>query len=464
MRLRPEGAASPSGFEEGGHAGNGARGAAAAHAGRAGSGHLTALLAMSPVVRKDGVLSMDGVPLDSIAQRCGTPCYVYSRAAIEAAFRDFDEGLAGIDHLVCYAVKASSNLAILDVLARQGAGFDIVSGGELARVLAAGGDADRVIFSGVGKSRAEMRSALEAGIRCFNVESEPELERLNAVAGSLGRRAAVSLRINPDVDARTHPYISTGMAGNKFGIPHANAIAAYRHAAGLPNLHVVGIGCHIGSQILDSAPLDEALDRVLELSAQLRKEGIALEHLDLGGGFGIRYRDEQPIDIRAYCARLARRLDGCGMQVLLEPGRSIVGAAGVLLTRVEYLKLDKAKRFAVVDASMSELIRPALYGAWHEIVPVASRAGAPQAFDVVGPVCESSDVLGVDRSLAIEEGDLLAVLSAGAYGMAMASNYNSRPMPAEALVDRGRVLVIRAREALRDLFAPEKRLDDARDA
>jgi len=414
---------------------------------------------MSALARQGGVLTMDGVPLTDVAARFGTPCYVYSRSAIEGAFRDFDEGLAGIDHLVCYAVKANSNLAVLDILQRLGCGFDIVSGGELSRVRAAGGSADRVIFSGVGKSEAEMRAALSAGIRCFNVESEPELDRLDAIAGSLGLSAPVSLRVNPDVDARTHPYISTGMAGNKFGIPHARALAAYRHAAGLRHLRVVGIGCHIGSQILDSAPLDEALERVLELSAALKKEGVALEHLDLGGGFGIRYRDEDPIDVRGYCARLARRLAGCGMQVLLEPGRAIVGAAGVLLTRVEYLKLDKAKRFAVVDASMSELIRPALYGAWHDIVPVEECGDVAETYDVVGPVCESSDVLGTERSLAVRAGDLLAVLSAGAYAMAMASNYNSRPLPAEVIVDRGRMLLARERQAESALFALEKRLD-----
>ena len=414
---------------------------------------------MSALARQGGVLAMDGVPLTEVAARFGTPCYVYSRAAIERAFRDFDEGLAGIDHLVCYAVKANSNLAVLDILQRLGCGFDIVSGGELSRVRAAGGSPARVIFSGVGKSEAEMRAALSAGIRCFNVESEPELDRLDAVAGSMGLAAPVSLRVNPDVDARTHPYISTGMAGNKFGIPHARALAAYRHAAGLRNLRVVGIGCHIGSQILDSAPLDEALERVLELAAALKKEGVALEHLDLGGGFGIRYRDEEPIDVRGYCARLAARLAGCGMQVLLEPGRAIVGAAGVLLTRVEYLKLDKAKRFAVVDASMSELIRPALYGAWHDIVPVEERGDRAETYDVVGPVCESSDVLGTERTLAVRAGDLLAVLSTGAYAMAMASNYNSRPLPAEAIVDRGRMLLARERQAESALFALEKRLD-----
>jgi diaminopimelate decarboxylase len=355
-------------------------------------------------------------------------------------------------------VKANSNLAVLDVLRRLGAGFDIVSGGELARVLAAGGSADRVIFSGVGKSEAEMRAALQAGIRCFNVESEPELERLDAIAGAMGRRAPVSLRVNPDVDARTHPYISTGLAGNKFGIPHAHAAAAYEHAAALPNLEVTGIGCHIGSQILDTAPLDEALERVLELAGALAAKGIKPRHLDLGGGFGIRYRDEAVPDIRAYCARLAARLAGSGFQVMLEPGRAIAGPAGVLLTRVEYLKLDKAKRFAVVDASMSELIRPALYQSWHEIVAVVDRPGlAPERYDVVGPVCESSDVLGVDRDLAAQAGDFLAILAAGAYGMTMASNYNSRPRPPEVLVDGGRALEVRARESVESLFALERR-------
>jgi len=415
---------------------------------------------MSALERVDGELRLEGASLAEAARRFGTPCYVYSRAAIESAYRAFDEGLAGLDHLVCYAVKANSNLAILDILARLGAGFDIVSGGELARVLAAGGRADRVIFSGVGKSEAEMRAALEAGIKCFNAESEPELDRLDAVAGAFGRRASVALRINPDVDARTHPYISTGMAGNKFGIPHSRALAAYRHAARLPNLRVVGIGCHIGSQILETAPLDEALERVLELVDALAAEGFALEHLDLGGGLGIRYRDEEEApDIRAYCRGLAARLAGRALQVLLEPGRAIAGAAGVLLTRVEYLKLDKAKRFAIVDASMSELLRPALYESWHAIVPVTESAGrARERYDVVGPVCESSDVLGLDRSLAVAPGDLLAILAAGAYGMAMSSNYNSRPRPCEVLVDRGALLEVRAREPLESLYALERRL------
>ncbi len=417
---------------------------------------------MTFLARERGELRLDGVPLAQVARRFGTPCYVYSRAAIESAFRAFDEGLGGLDHLVCYAVKANSNLAVLDVLRRLGAGFDIVSGGELARVRAAGAAPGRVIFSGVGKSEAEMRAALEAGIRCFNVESEPELVRLDAVAGSMGARAPVALRINPDVDARTHPYISTGMAGNKFGIPHGRALAAYRHAARLPHLRIAGIGCHIGSQILETSPLDEALDRVLELADALAAEGIALGHIDLGGGLGIRYRDEEPPDIRAYCRGLAARLAGRPFQVLLEPGRAIVGAAGVLLTRVEYLKLDKAKRFAVVDASMSELLRPALYEAWHDIVPVAEAPGRERArYDVVGPVCESSDVLGLDRELALRPGDILAILTAGAYGMAMSSNYNSRPRPCEVLVDRGTAIEVRARETAEALFALERRLPEA---
>jgi diaminopimelate decarboxylase len=415
---------------------------------------------MNALERVAGELRLEGASLEEVARRFGTPCYVYSRAAIESAFRAFDGGLASLDHLVCYAVKANSNLAILDLLARMGAGFDIVSGGELARVIAAGGRADRVIFSGVGKSEAEMRQALEAGIKCFNVESEPEFERLDAVARSAGRRAPVALRINPDVDARTHPYISTGMAGNKFGIPHARALEAYRHAARLPNLRIAGIGCHIGSQILDTSPLDEALERVLELVAALGREGIALGHIDVGGGLGIRYREEERApDIRAYCDRLAARLAGQGLQVLLEPGRAIVGEAGLLLTRVEYLKLDKAKRFAVVDASMSELLRPALYESWHAIVPVREAPGREAArYDVVGPVCESSDVLGLDRTLAVAPGDLLAILDAGAYGMAMSSNYNSRPRPSEVLVDRGEAFEVRARETPESLFALESRL------
>ncbi len=415
---------------------------------------------MSAVRRIDGDLCMEGVRLADVAGRFGTPCYVYSRAAIETAWHAFDRALEGTDHLVCYAVKANSSLAILGLLARLGSGFDIVSGGELARVLAAGGRADRVIFSGVGKTADEMRAALEAGIRCFNVESEPELERLDAVAGSIGRRAPVSLRVNPDVDARTHPYISTGLKGNKFGIAHDRALAAYELAARLPNLEVTGIDCHIGSQILDMAPLEEALERVLELAAAVAARGIPIRHVDLGGGLGIRYREEETaIDIGRWCRAVAARLSGTGHSLVLEPGRAIVGNAGVLLSRVEYLKLDKGKRFAIVDASMSELIRPALYEAWHDIAPLAERDHPVETYDVVGPVCESSDVLGTDRRLAIAAGECIAILSAGAYGMAMASNYNSRPRPCEVMVDGSRAVQVRPREAIAALFAGETTLD-----
>ncbi len=361
---------------------------------------------------------------------------------------------------MCYAVKANSNLAVLGILARLGSGFDIVSGGELARVLAAGGRPDRVIFSGVGKSEEEIRAALMAGIRCFNVESEPELERLDAIARALGVRAPVSLRVNPDVDARTHPYISTGLKGNKFGIAHDRALAAYGLAASLPNLEVTGIDCHIGSQILDMAPLEEALERVLELAAAVAARGIPLRHVDLGGGLGIRYREEEEaLDIGRWCAAVAARLAGTGYSLVLEPGRAIVGNAGVLLSRVEYLKLDKGKRFAIVDASMSELIRPALYEAWHEIAPLATLDRPEAAYDVVGPVCESSDVLGTDRRLAIAPGDGIAILSAGAYGMVMSSNYNSRPRPAEVMIDGDRAVQVRARETIDSLFAGETTLD-----
>ena len=415
---------------------------------------------MSSVRRVGGDLWMEGTRLADVAARFGTPCYVYSRAAIEAAWKAFDRALAGTDHLVCYAVKANSNLAVLGILARLGSGFDIVSGGELARVIAAGGSADRVIFSGVGKTVEEIRAALLAGIRCFNVESEPELERLSAVAGELGVRAPVSLRVNPDVDARTHPYISTGLKGNKFGIAHERAVAAYELAARLPNLEVTGIDCHIGSQILDMAPLEEALERVLELAAAVAARGIPVRHVDVGGGLGIRYRDEEEsLDIGRWCAAVTSRLAGTGYSVVVEPGRAIVGNAGVLLSRVEYLKLDKGKRFAIVDASMSELIRPALYEAWHDITPLATLERPEALYDVVGPVCESSDVLGTDRRLAIAPGDGVAILSAGAYGMVMSSNYNSRPRPAEVMVDGERAVQVRARESIAALFAGETTLD-----
>jgi diaminopimelate decarboxylase len=403
---------------------------------------------------------MEGMRLTEVARRHGTPCYVYSRAAIEAAWRSFDDALAGTDHLVCYAVKANSNLAVLGILAKLGSGFDIVSGGELARVLAAGGRPGRVIFSGVGKGEEEIRAALAAGIRCFNVESEPELERLDAIAGAMGRRAPVSLRVNPDVDARTHPYISTGLRGSKFGIPHERALAAYDLAAALPNLEVTGIDCHIGSQILDMAPLEAALERVLELASALAARGLRLRHIDLGGGMGIRYREEEEaLDIGRWCRAVAQRLAGSGLALVLEPGRAIVGNAGVLLARVEYLKLDKDKRFAIVDASMSELIRPALYDAWHDITALAALDRDTRTYDVVGPVCESSDVLGTDRSLAIAPGDGIAILAAGAYGMVMSSNYNTRPRPCEVMVDGATAVEVRPRETLASLFEAERTLD-----
>jgi len=414
--------------------------------------------------RQQHLLAED-VALAEIAERFGTPTWVYSKAAIASAFDEFAAAAAGRRVLVCYALKANSNLAVVDLLARRGAGFDIVSGGELERVLAAGGDPSRVVFSGVGKQRAEMRRALEAGVRCFNVESESELRRLDEVAGSIGRRAPVSLRVNPDVDAGTHPYISTGLRENKFGIAHDEALRVYRLAASLPNLRVVGIDCHIGSQITTIEPFLAALDKVLELVDALAGEGIVLEHLDLGGGLGIRYDDETPPSraalLQAVFGRLDRHPRGAGFEVLFEFGRSIVGNAGVLLTRVEYLKANGDRRFAIVDAAMNDLMRPSLYEAWHDVLPV--EQGLPReadTWDLVGPVCESGDWLARGRRLAIAEGDLLAIMSAGAYGMAMSSNYNTRPRGAEVLVDCDRALLVRERERVEDLFALERRLPD----
>jgi diaminopimelate decarboxylase len=408
--------------------------------------------------RRNGALWIEEIALGEVAERFGTPCYVYSAAAMRDAFAAFAAPLAGRRHLICYAVKANGNLAVLSLFARLGSGFDIVSGGELKRVLAAGGAASRIIFSGVGKSETEMRLALASDIKCFNVESEPELERLDRVARSMGRKARVSLRVNPDIDAKTHPYISTGLKGNKFGIPHERILAAYRSASRMANLEVTGIDCHIGSQITDPAPLGEAMDRILALVDQLALEGIALTHLDIGGGIGIRYRDEAPPDIDAYCRSLAGKLGSRPLELLLEPGRALVGNAGVLLTTVEYLKRDKERHFAIVDASMSELIRPALYQAWHEIAPLAFRDVPMERYDVVGPVCESSDVLGADRDLAIAPGDRLAILSAGAYAMAMSSNYNARPRPCEVMVDGTSAFEVRPRESLESLFAGERTL------
>ncbi len=409
---------------------------------------------------RGGELHAEALPCAALAERYGTPLYVYSRAAIEAAYAAYAQALSGRQHLICYAVKANSNLAVLDLLARLGAGFDIVSGGELARVLAAGGDPAKVVFSGVGKTAAEMREALEAGIRCFNVESEAELERLDAVAGELGVVAPVSLRINPDVDARTHPYISTGLKENKFGIPIERALAVYRRAAELKHVAAHGVDCHIGSQLTEIEPYIDALDRLLALIDRLAAEGIAIRHLDLGGGQGIRYRDESPIDLDAWARQVFERIGARPLQLLVEPGRSIVGNAGLLLSRVEYLKHGEDRDFAVVDAAMNDLIRPALYGAWQEIVAVRPRAGAARVYDVVGPVCESSDFLGKQRELVLAEGDLLAVRSAGAYAFGMSSNYNSRARAAEVLVDGDRSHLVRARETRQQLLAGESRLPD----
>ena len=404
---------------------------------------------------KNGVLHAESVPLTAVAERFGTPCYVYSRAALTNALLEFQQELSGLDALVCYAMKANSNLAVLNVFARLGAGFDIVSGGELQRALAAGGDPQKIVFSGVGKRVDEIRQALDAGILCFNVESAAELERLNQVAGSHGRKAPISLRVNPDVDAKTHPYISTGLKENKFGVAFEEALALYRRAAELPHLTINGIDCHIGSQLLDAAPFAEALDKLLQLVDRLQSEGIQLHHIDLGGGLGIRYRDETPPSIQAYLAPLLGELKNRRLKILFEPGRRLVGNAGILLTRVEYLKPGEAKNFAIVDAAMNDLARPALYDAWHDIQPVSPRTGSPRAWDIVGPVCESSDFLGRERPLDLQAGDVLAIMSAGAYGMTMSSNYNTRPRAAEVMIDGDTMHLIRRRETINDLYAHE---------
>ena len=412
---------------------------------------------MNPYTYKAGELHVEDVGLTRISDEFGTPCYVYSRAALTAAYRAFDSAFGGCDHLVCYAVKANSNLAILDLFSRLGSGFDIVSGGELARVLAAGGDPGKVVFSGVGKTEGELRAALGAGILCFNVESEGELMRLDRVAESLGVRAPVSVRVNPDVDAGTHPYIATGLKENKFGIPHAGALAFYRKARALPNVRIVGIDCHIGSQLTDLAPVTAALERIAELTERLGSEGIALEHIDVGGGIGVRYRGETPPTVEAYAAAVRAIFAGRAEKLLFEPGRLLCANAGVLLTRVEYAKRGEDRNFAVVDAAMNDLMRPALYDAWHEVLPV--REGrATGTYDVVGPVCETGDFLARGRELAVREGDLLSIMSAGAYAMSMASNYNSRPRAAEVMVDGDASYLIREREEVRDLIARERRL------
>lgn len=407
---------------------------------------------------RGGVLAAEGVSLADIAGRYGTPCFVYSRAAVEGAFRQFDRAFGDAPHLVCYAVKANPNLALLNLLARLGSGFDIVSGGELARVIAAGGDPGKIVFSGVGKTTAEMHRGLELGIHCFNVESTSELDHLDAAARQAGKRAPVSIRVNPDVDPGTHPYISTGLKETKFGVALDDALPLYRRAAGLANVEVRGIDMHIGSQIEGLDPHLEAAAKMLALVDRLSAEGIRLEHIDLGGGIGIRYRDEETVDPNQYALAIRRLLGSRPLRLLFEPGRFLVGNAGVLLTRVSYLKPGPLRNFAVVDAAMNDLLRPALYDAWHDVRPVVPRTLAEQSWQVVGPVCESADFLARDRMLALVEGDLLAILSAGAYAMAMSSNYNSRARAAEVIVDGENVHLVRPRETIEELFAHESLL------
>lgn len=408
---------------------------------------------------RDGALHAENLSVAALAERHGTPLYIYSRATLERHYRAFDEALASVPHCVHYAVKANSNLAVLNVLARLGAGFDIVSGGELSRVLRAGGDARKVVFSGVGKTAVEMQQALVAGVGCFNVESESELRRLSAVAAARGVRARIALRVNPDVDAKTHPYISTGLKANKFGVNLAEAERLYREAASLPGIEIAGIASHIGSQLLDDAPLLDALDRMLALVDRLAVAGIRFRHIDVGGGLGVRYRDEKTVEPAEWAAHLLPRLAGRGLEVHCEPGRAIAGNAGILVTRVEALKVGEEKNFCIVDAAMNDLLRPTLYQAWMDIVQVQPRLDEEaRTYDVVGPVCETGDWLGKDRKLAVREGDLLAVRTAGAYGFTMASNYNSRGRAAELMVDGDSAHLIRAREDFEDLVRGESLL------
>jgi diaminopimelate decarboxylase len=408
-------------------------------------------------VYRNGGLHAEQVPLEEIARRFGTPCYVYSRAGIERCYGEFSRALGARNALVAYSVKANSNLAVLSLLARLGAGFDVVSGGELARVLAAGGEARKILFSGVGKTEDEIAQAIDAGVLCLNLESEAELHRVAAIAARTGRRAPVALRVNPDVDAKTHPYVSTGLKQNKFGVAHGEAERLYREAARLPQLEVVGIGCHIGSLMASAGPFIDAAARLLALVQRLEAGGIRLAHIDLGGGFGIRYRDESPAPIGEFLDGALGVLAGRQEKLIVDPGRAIVGNAGVLLTRVEYVKPGAEKSFLVVDAAMNDLIRPALYGAWHEVLPIrqAQGAAAQEVYDIVGPVCESADFLAKDRRLAARPGELLAVMSAGAYAMVMSSNYNSRPRAAEVLVDGARAHLARKRERATELYTGE---------
>ena len=408
-----------------------------------------------PFSYRGGVLHAEDVPLEAIATRFGTPCYVYSKAALVSAYREISDAFSSISHLTCYAVKANPNIGILNLFAKMGSGFDIVSGGELQRVLLAGGDPSKVVFSGVGKREDEMRAALDAGIFCFNIESEPELDRLARVAQDMKKKARISFRVNPNVDAKTHPYISTGLRQNKFGIPFDDALRLYEKAEGLESIEISGIDCHIGSQLTELSPIVEALEKILVLVDALDERGISLSHIDMGGGVGIRYRDEQPPEMTEYAKSLIGKLEGRSLKLVLEPGRFLVGNAGILLTRIEYLKHGEEKNFAVVDCAMNDLMRPALYDAYHEIVQVNEGTGG-EVYEIVGPVCETGDFLGHERTLGAKEGDLLAILSAGAYGMSMSSNYNSRPRAAEILVDKGDCHVLRERETLASLTEFER--------
>lgn len=415
---------------------------------------------MNSFTLNNNILHAENVGLNQIAREFGTPCYVYSKAALTLAFERFSAGFIGSDHLVCFAVKSNPSLAILNLFAKLGAGFDIVSGGELARVLAAGGDPKKIVFSGVGKTAVEMQAALDAGIFCFNVESASELTRLNKVAAEMGKVAPVSLRVNPNVDAKTHPYISTGLKNNKFGVAYEDALSIYLQAAAMSNIAIHGVDCHIGSQITELSPFLDAFDRVLLLVDALQQHGIEIQHIDAGGGIGICYSNETPPEFKVYAAAMLAKLGERKVKLVFEPGRALVGNAGVLLTKVEYLKHTEAKNFAIVDAAMNDLMRPALYDAYHDIKAVQTRlkddVTPTLTYEIVGPVCESGDFLGHDRNLALAEGDLLAIMSAGAYGMSMASNYNTRPRAAEVMVDDGVCHLIRPREVIADLFALEK--------
>ncbi|MBE0361912.1 diaminopimelate decarboxylase [Pseudoalteromonas ulvae UL12] len=408
---------------------------------------------------RENTLFAESVSVNDIAQQFGTPCYVYSRATLERHYKAFTEAAANHQHLVCYAVKANSNLAVLNVLARLGSGFDIVSQGELARVVAAGGEPSKVVFSGVAKTAAEISYALSLGIKCFNVESEAELERISHVASQEGLVAPISIRVNPDIDAKTHPYISTGLKENKFGIAISRALEVYRHAAQLPGIDIQGIDFHIGSQLTEVEPFLAALDKVLAIVAQLAEYGITLKHLDVGGGLGVAYLAEEPPHPSTYVSQLIERLAPFpDLELVFEPGRAIAANAGILVTQVEYLKQNQDKHFAIVDAGMNDLLRPSLYQAWQNIIPVSPHEGDTQQYDIVGPVCETGDFLGKDRALCLTQGDLLAVRSAGAYGFTMSSNYNSRPRVAEIMVDGDTVHVIRKRETIADLYQGENTL------